>query len=92
MTYGFKSHLPHQAGQSRDGIGSFLFRAMPPCRGGVRHRARRSPSFHRVFRVAELTPLPPRDTVNHPYNTIASFRDGLLVQIMHTSYPFGPEE
>ena len=27
-----------------------------------------------------------------PYNTIASFRDGLLVQIMHTSYPFGPEE
>ena len=28
----------------------------------------------------------------NPYNTIASFRDGLLVQIMHTSYPFGPEE
>lgn len=27
-----------------------------------------------------------------PYNTIASFRDGLLVQIMHASYPFGPEE
>ena len=28
----------------------------------------------------------------NPYNTIASFRDGLLVQIMHASYPFGPEE
>ena len=27
-----------------------------------------------------------------PYNTIASFRDGMLVQIMHASYPFGPEE
>ena len=26
------------------------------------------------------------------YNTIASFRDGMLVQIMHASYPFGPEE
>ncbi|MGN0996069.1 MAG: hypothetical protein ACI4PG_04100 [Candidatus Ventricola sp.] len=28
----------------------------------------------------------------NPYNTIASFRDGLLVQVMHASYPFGPEE
>lgn len=28
----------------------------------------------------------------NPYNTIASFHDGLLVQIMHASYPFGPEE
>ena len=28
----------------------------------------------------------------NPYNTIASFRDGMLVQIMHASYPFGPEE
>ena len=28
----------------------------------------------------------------NPYNTIASFRDGLPVQIMHASYPFGPEE
>ena len=28
----------------------------------------------------------------NPYNTIASFRDGLLVQIMYASYPFGPEE
>ena len=28
----------------------------------------------------------------NPYNTIASFRNGLLVQIMHASYPFGPEE
>lgn len=31
-------------------------------------------------------------TEMNPYNTIASFRDGLLVQVMHTSYPFGPEE
>ena len=28
----------------------------------------------------------------NPYNTIASFRDGLLVQVTHASYPFGPEE
>ena len=28
----------------------------------------------------------------NPYNTIASFRDGMLVRVMHTSYPFGPEE
>ena len=28
----------------------------------------------------------------NPYNTIASFRDCMLVQIMHASYPFGPEE
>ena len=28
----------------------------------------------------------------NPYNTIASFCDGVLVQVMHASYPFGPEE
>ena len=28
----------------------------------------------------------------NPYNTIASFRNGMLVQVMHASYPFGPEE
>lgn len=28
----------------------------------------------------------------NPYNTIASFCDGVLVQLMHASYPFGPEE
>ena len=28
----------------------------------------------------------------NPYNTIASFCDGMFVQVMHASYPFGPEE
>ena len=27
----------------------------------------------------------------NPYNTIASFCDGMFVQVMHASYPFGPE-
>lgn len=28
----------------------------------------------------------------NPYNTIASFCDGMFVQVMHASYSFGPEE
>lgn len=28
----------------------------------------------------------------NPYNTIVSIRDGMFVQVMHASYPFGPEE
>ena len=32
------------------------------------------------------------DAQMNPYNTIVSIRDGMIVQVMHASYPFGPEE